>query len=211
MTDLTGIRNEYLRGILDRKHADPDPVAQFGKWMEEAVRAGIEEPTAMTLATADAAGRPSARIVLLKGFDRHGFIFFTNYQSRKGQDLEANPFAALVFHWKELERQVRIEGKVIKLPAPDSDEYFASRPFESQVSAIVSPQSQVVPDRQFLIQLKEEYLKGNRDRNQRPPHWGGFRLIPSLFEFWQGRPGRLHDRIQYSMEKDSWKLLRLAP
>lgn len=211
-TDLSGLRNEYRRGKLDKQHIDPDPVVQFRAWMKEAVTAGVDEPTAMTLATATSDGKPSARIVLLKGFDHDGFTFFTNYKSRKATDLEKNPFAALAFYWQELERQVRVEGKVTRVTDAESDDYFAIRPHESQVGAIISPQSKVVPDRQYLEDLRDDYLKKLKGENRRPHFWGGYRLIPDLFEFWQGRPGRLHDRLQYTLSSDnSWKIERLAP
>jgi pyridoxamine 5'-phosphate oxidase len=209
--DLSFIRNEYRRGELDETHIHPDPVVQFNTWMEQAIMAGIEEPTAMTLATATTDGIPSARMVLLKGADRRGFVFFTNYRSRKGKELDANPAAALVFFWKELERQVRIEGKVFRLSTDESNEYFSSRPEESQVNAIISPQSEIISSREKLLDLREYYLKNHSGPHIRPEHWGGFCLVPSAIEFWQGRPGRLHDRILYSASGIIWKIKRLAP
>jgi pyridoxamine 5'-phosphate oxidase len=209
--DLSKIRNEYRLGELDIAQVDPDPVKQFSTWMDQAIRAGIEEPTAMTLATATRDGRPSARMVLLKDFGQDGFTFFTNYQGRKAGELKENPLAAMVFYWKELERQVRIEGRVKKISATESDEYFASRPPESQISAVISPQSAPLPDRKFLEQLRQDYLAISGAKHFRPPHWGGYRLSPTLMEFWQGRPGRLHDRIQYTLDHNNWEIVRLAP
>lgn len=208
---ISNLRNDYRRGQLDREHVHLDPVIQFGRWMEQAIEAGIEEPTAMVLATASAEGVPSARVVLLKGFNEKGFTFFTNYNSRKGLELGSNPNAALVFFWKELERQVRIEGSVEKVSAVESDEYFSQRPKESQVGAIISPQSTIVPDRQFLEERLKEYLEKNKAPYARPGHWGGFRLKPVAIEFWQGRPGRLHDRIRYTSSGAHWHIERLAP
>jgi pyridoxamine 5'-phosphate oxidase len=210
-TDLSGIRNEYRRGNLDKSHVNPDPVKQFAVWMEQAFESGIEEPTAMTLATADSYGKPSARMVLLKGFDQSGFTFYTNYLSRKADQLKMNPYAALVLYWKELERQVRIEGRIEKVSPVESDEYFAARPRESQVSAIISPQSTIIPDRQYLIEMRDDYLVKHPKKHHRPLHWGGYRLKPGMIEFWQGRPGRLHDRIRYLLSESDWIIERLAP
>ncbi len=209
--DLSKIRNEYLLGELDIDHVMPDPVQQFGIWMDQAVLAEVPEPTAMTLATVGADGKPSARIVLLKGFDVNGFVFFTNYESRKGHEIARNHRAALVLHWKELERQVRIEGAVLKTSGQESDEYFASRPFDSQVNAAISPQSTVIPDREYLENLRKEYMKTFTGELNRPAHWGGFQVIPEVVEFWQGRPGRLHDRIRYTRKGVEWIIERLAP
>ena len=211
LRDLSKIRNEYRLGVLDERHMIPDPMEQFSLWMAQAVEARVEEPTAMALATVSDEGLPSARIVLLKGADADGLVFYTNYLSRKGRDLENNPHAALVFHWKELERQVRVEGPVEKVLEKVSDDYFAVRPEESKITAIVSPQSAVVPDRQYLMDLKEGYLEARRGRHVRPGHWGGYRLVPDKMEFWQGRPGRMHDRILYSRAGNTWKRVRLAP
>lgn len=209
--DLSEIRNEYSKHRLDISSVDPDPFVQFRTWMEEAIKSGLAEPTAMTLATVGPSGRPSARMVLLKGFDANGFVFFTNYSSRKGKELESNPFVALVFFWQELERQVRIEGKAVKVPGAESDDYFASRPLESRASAIVSPQSQIIADRQPLELEMARLLTGDENDLHRPLHWGGYRVIPETIEFWQGRPGRLHDRIKYSRIEKSWNIERLAP
>ncbi len=211
MDELRHIRNDYRMGELDQAKLDPDPVSQFGSWMKDAINFGVEEPTAMTLATADALGNPSARMVLLKGFDERGFVFFTNYLSRKGEELAANPRAALVFYWKELERQVRIEGTVEKTNPSESDEYFSSRPPESQAGAVVSPQSQIIADRRELEARQQELMEQGRPPMARPDYWGGYRVVPDHIEFWQGRPGRLHDRIRYSRKKSAWTLVRLAP
>ena len=173
--------------------------------------AGIEEPTAMTLATVSPEGMPSARMVLLKGFDENGFVFFTNYESRKGQEIAKNHRVALVFYWKELERQVRIEGFVVKTSGKESDDYFQSRPAESQVSAIISPQSAPIPDRQHLTDLQKEYLQNHSGEHKRPAHWGGYQVIPDMIEFWQGRESRLHDRMRYARKGGEWVIERLAP
>ena len=199
------------RGADDRSLVHPDPVKQFGSWMDEAIAAQIDEPTAMTLATVGNDGKPSARMVLLKGFDHNGFAFYTNYESRKGQEIAKNHRVALVLYWKELERQVRIEGFVLKISGKESDEYFRSRPPESQVNAIISPQSAVVPDRQHLIDLQQEYVRNHTGEHSRPAHWGGFQVIPDMIEFWQGRPGRLHDRLRYTRKSGEWIIERLAP
>jgi pyridoxamine 5'-phosphate oxidase len=210
-TDLSKIRNEYLQGELDIEHVLPNPFQQFGVWMDQAILAQIEEPTAMTLATVSPEGLPSARMVLLKGFDQNGFVFYTNYESRKGQEISKNHRVALVFFWKELERQVRIEGFVLKTSGKESDDYFHSRPAESQVSAIISPQSAVIPDQQYLIDLRNEYMHNHSGEHKRPGHWGGYQVIPEMVEFWQGRPSRMHDRIRYTRKGGEWVIERLAP
>jgi pyridoxamine 5'-phosphate oxidase len=209
--DLSKIRNEYLQGELDIEHVLPDPFQQFGVWMDQAILAQIEEPTAMTLATVSPEGIPSARMVLLKGFNENGFVFFTNYESRKGQQIAKNHRVALVFYWKELERQVRIEGFVLKTSGKESDDYFQSRPAESQISAIISPQSAPIPDRLYLIDLENEYLQKHSGEHKRPVHWGGYHVIPEMIEFWQGRENRLHDRIRYLRKGGEWLIERLAP
>jgi pyridoxamine 5'-phosphate oxidase len=209
--DLSKIRNEYLQGELDIEHVLPDPLQQFGIWMDQAVLSEIQEPTAMTLATVGTDGKPSARMVLLKGYDENGFIFFTNYESRKGQEIAKNHRVALVLYWKELERQVRIEGFVMKTSGQESDEYFRERPFESQVNAIISPQSSVITSREHLEDLRKDYMKTFTGENLRPSYWGGFQVTPDFVEFWQGRQNRLHDRIRYSRKGGEWVIERLAP
>ncbi|MBC7781676.1 MAG: pyridoxamine 5'-phosphate oxidase [Proteobacteria bacterium] len=216
--DLAHLRKDYLHARLDVDDVDRDPVAQFGRWMKEALDAALPEPTAMTLATVDASGQPSARIVLLKQFDARGFAFFTNYSSRKGRDLAANPRAALLFHWTELERQVRIEGRVEMLPDAESDAYYAVRPFGSRIGAWASPQSEVLPDRALLELRLSEAQRTLGDDPPRPPFWGGYRLSAHGFEFWQGRSSRLHDRVRYRRADHdtadagaNWTIDRLAP
>jgi pyridoxamine 5'-phosphate oxidase len=212
--NIADIRREYHRAALTEADVDPDPMRQFDRWLSEAMRAELPEPTAMTLATADADGLPSARIVLLKGVGPEGFTFFTNYESRKGTDLAARPDAAMLFHWVELERQVRIEGQVAKVPAAESDLYFASRPELSRVGAWASPQSRVIPDRAWLereFATAQERVAATGAHVPRPEHWGGYRLVPTTLEFWQGRRSRLHDRIRYRREDAQWRIERLAP
>src|SRR5689334_199113 len=209
--DLAALRQEYMRAGLHEKDLEADPLAQFGNWFEEALRSGVALPNAMTLATATKRGRPSARAVLLKGFDERGFVFYTHYRSRKGRELEENPQAMLLFCWEELERQVGIEGRASRVSAAESDEYFASRPLGSRLSAIVSPQSERVTNREALEILLEQAAKRWREAPPRPEHWGGYRLAPERFEFWQGRKDRLHDRLCYSRAAGGWKIERLAP
>lgn len=212
-TDLSAIRKEYRLQSLTEKEIDGDPVKQFEKWWQHANESDIDEANAMTLATCTHEGKPSARIVLLKEIKEDGFVFFTNYESKKGKQLHDNPFAALVFFWKELERQVRIEGKIEKLNEKESDKYFSKRPLESRIGAWSSPQSNVIKDREILEKNVAFYTeKFQAQTIPRPPNWGGFILRPNLIEFWQGRPGRLHDRIQYLRnEKNLWIIERLAP
>jgi len=211
-SSIADLRRDYSSQSLLEIDVAIDPVDQFDKWWQQARKSEIDEVNAMALATASTDGMPAARIVLLKGFDKRGFIFFTNYQSYKAIHLEENPKACLVFFWKELERQVRITGLVKKLPEKESDEYFLSRPSASQVGAWTSPQSQVIESRDWL---DERYLKLSEQFKEktlhRPPHWGGYIVQPVIIEFWQGRPSRLHDRIQYTLENGSWKIERLAP
>jgi len=210
--EIAAIRKEYMLEQLDENHVLPDPIQQFEAWWREVIKSDIEEPNAMTLATADSSGKPSARIVLLKGINEDGFMFFTNYESAKGIQLIQNPLAALVFFWKELERQVRIEGTVQKVSQQESDDYFNSRPEGSKLGAWVSPQSKVIPSREILeqnIAVMEEKFSGRQI--ERPGFWGGFVVKPSQIEFWQGRPSRLHDRIVYTKEGSDWRVERLAP
>jgi pyridoxamine 5'-phosphate oxidase len=209
--NIADLRQEYMRESLDEKDVAPDPLDQFARWFDEAVKAQMPIVNAMTLATVSAAGRPSARMVLLKGVDHGGFVFFTNYKSRKGRELTANPEAALVFYWTELEREVRIEGRVEKISAQESDEYFASRPLGSRHAAIASPQSKVVADRAALEALFAAAEQLHGDETPRPAHWGGYRLLPAAIEFWQGRANRLHDRVLYTLKSRGWKIERLAP
>ena len=205
------MRNEYMRASLDEADAAADPLTQFQRWFDEAVRAELPTPNAMTLATVAADGAPGARILLLKGADQHGFVFYTNYQSRKGRELAVNPRAVLVFHWIELEREVRIEGAVEKTSAAESDDYFSSRPLGSRHAAIASPQSAVVANRAELETRYAEVANNQGDEPARPAQWGGYRLTPVAVEFWQGRHNRLHDRLLYTRAGERWTVSRLAP
>lgn len=211
--NVANLREDYRAKTLERKDVVDDPILQFQHWFDEAVAANQKEPNAMTLATASPEGMPSARIVLLKGYSNEGFIFYTNYESKKGQELINNPNAALVFCWLEMERQIRIEGKVEQLSAEASAAYFHSRPKGSQIGAWVSPQSEVIKDRSVLedklVELQAQYA--DAEKLPCPPHWGGFIVRPSLIEFWQGRSSRLHDRLRYTQENGHWKIDRLAP
>lgn len=209
---LANIRQEYSREELSRTKVATDPFAQFETWINEALAAEANEPTAMTLSTASAEGRPSSRVVLLKGFDSNGFVFFTNYNSRKGRDLAENQFAALNFFWPELERQVNISGRTSKVSSEESDEYFDSRPLTSRVGAWASDQSVKIDSRTVIMtKAAKLLLKYAIGHVPRPPHWGGFRLVPDRIEFWQGRPSRLHDRICYERNAESWEISRLSP
>ena len=211
-TKIADLRHEYARESLDEHNVALDPIAQFSRWFQEAMGSACAEPNAMTLATAEQDGRPSARIVLLKGFDARGFVFFTNYRSRKGRELALNPQGALLFHWIELERQVRIEGEVEMVAREESDEYYASRPLGSRLGAWASPQSEVIARREELQSRLSEVSAKFGDDPPRPEHWGGYRLAPDIVEFWQGRPNRLHDRVRYIRESATvWKIERLAP
>lgn len=210
--EITMLRVDYTLKEFGEKDVADDPVVQFRTWFNEAVDARVNEPNAMTLATVGKDNRPSARIVLLKGFSDKGFTFFTNYNSHKGEQIRANPNVALVFCWLELQRQVRIEGVISKLSEKESDEYFYSRPLGSQIGAIVSPQSSIISSRQVLEQ-EYETLEKNMERTQiqRPENWGGYVVKPNLIEFWQGRTSRLHDRLEFKLNEDTWVRNRLAP
>jgi len=214
---IADLRIDYMRETLDERAIAPDPFHQFEHWFGEAVKAQVPEPNAMTLATADAQGRPSARIVLLKGMGPDGLVFYTNFESRKGRELAVRPYAALLFFWPELERQVRIEGSIAKVTEAESAAYFASRPRAARIGAWASPQSEPIDGRAALearIEAVEQRFREAGDAIARPPHWGGFRLAPAVFEFWQGRASRLHDRIRYRRSQDDhglWTIDRLAP
>ena len=213
LAELHDLRKEYTRGGLHERDADPDPLRQFAIWFAEAQAVGVLEPTAMTLATATPDGTPSARTVLLKHYDARGFAFYTNYDSQKGRELDANPRAALLFYWPELERQVRLNGAVARVSTEESAAYFRSRPEGSRLGAWISKQSSVIPDRETLerdfARIAAEFAGGDIPL---PPFWGGYRLAPHAIEFWQGRPSRLHDRLRYTREgDDAWRIERLSP
>jgi pyridoxamine 5'-phosphate oxidase len=213
-SDLWRISDQYRGAPLDPAECDPDPIVQFRAWFQVAHAAGVPKVNAMTLATVDEHGRPHARIVLLKDADAHGFVFFTNYDSAKGRQLAATPYAALVIYWEPLDRQVRVEGRVERVTAEESDAYFASRPLGSQLGAIASPQSQPIASRQVLedrVAALQATLGVDAPPPPRPDHWGGFRIVPDLVEFWQGQPSRLHDRVRYVTTPDGWVRERLAP
>jgi pyridoxamine 5'-phosphate oxidase len=209
------ISNVKKPAELDEQNVDANPIQQFQRWFSEALGCGMPMADAMTLCSATVDGKPSARMVLLKGIDEAGFVFYTNYLSRKARELEVNPFAALVFYWEPLERQVRVEGRVTRITPGESDNYFQTRPRESQLGAIASPQSEVIPSRAELEQRYRETEERYRDESavvERPDNWGGYRLAPERIEFWKGRPGRLHDRLLYELQPDGdWIITRLAP
>lgn len=211
MQSIADIRKDYSLRSLAEEDVDASPFVQFGRWWDEAMRSEIEEVNAMTLATVSASGKPSARIVLLKGLDERGFVFFTNYLSHKGKEIETNPHTALVFFWKELERQIRIEGMAEKVSDEESETYFFSRPVASRIGAWASSQSSVIDTRDILEENVKKYSTEFGENIPRPAHWGGYRVLPTLIEFWQGRSSRLHDRIQYRKENNNWIIERLAP
>jgi pyridoxamine 5'-phosphate oxidase len=209
---INSLRHDFAKETLDEKDVSKDPVLQFEKWFKEAIDAKVNEPNAMTIATATKDGKPSARIVLLRNFNENGFVFYTNYTSRKGDEILENPHAALLFFWPELERQVRIEGILQKQTPEESDIYFQSRPRESKIGAWASEQSKIISSRKLLDSEYEKISKKYPDKNiPRPPHWGGYVLKPVSIEFWQGRHNRLHDRVLYTLKKNNWKIERIAP
>ena len=210
-TSIAALRKSYERAELDESASHADPLQQFDQWLNEAIAGQVPEPNAMTLATVGSDLRPSTRIVLVKGYDARGLVFYTNYDSRKGQELAGNPYAALQFHWVELERVVRIEGVVEKASAQESDDYFASRPLDSRIGAWASPQSQVISGRGVLVANAAKYGAQFLLKPPRPPHWGGYRLVPTEWQFWQGRKSRLHDRLRYRQDDGAWLRERLAP
>jgi pyridoxamine 5'-phosphate oxidase len=210
--NIADLRKSYEQGELDESHSAADPLQQFALWFEQALKSELPEPNAMTVATVGADNRPSTRVVLIKGFDARGIVWYTNYESRKGRELAGNRFAALQFHWVELERVVRIEGRVEKTGADESDAYFHSRPLDSRLGAWASPQSQVIASRAVLVANAAKAAARHALNPPRPPHWGGYRLVPDRWEFWQGRKSRLHDRLCYTQQPDgSWLRERLAP
>ncbi len=209
--NIADLRKSYERDALDESAADADPLKQFDRWMQQALKAELPEPNAMTLATVGTDGRPSTRIVLIKGYDDRGIVWYTNYHSRKGRDLAAHPVAALQFHWVELERVVRIEGAVERTSEAESDAYFASRPLDSRLGAWASPQSEVIASRAVLVANAAKAAAQHALSPPRPPHWGGYRLVPDRWEFWQGRKSRLHDRLRYRRDDQRWIRERLAP
>jgi len=211
MSKLSEFRKSYELGELDEAQATDGPLALFQRWMDEAIAHDVSEPTAMTVATVGDNGRPSTRVVLLKGCDARGMVWFTNYESRKGEELARHPFAALQFHWVEMERVVRIEGRVEKTSAQESDDYFRSRPLDSRLGAWASPQSRVISSRAVLVANAAKAAVQHGLNPERPPHWGGFRLVPDRYEFWQGRRSRLHDRLRFALDADRWVRERLAP
>ncbi|AKJ28150.1 pyridoxamine 5'-phosphate oxidase [Caldimonas brevitalea] len=211
MSKIADLRKSYERAELDETAAGREPMQQFDQWLQEALAAHVPEANAMTLATVGPDGRPSTRVVLIKDYDARGIVWYTNYDSRKGRDLEHNPYAALQFHWVELERVVRIEGRVEKLSDAESDAYFHSRPLDSRIGAWASPQSQVIASRAVLVANAAKYSAQFALHPPRPPNWGGYRLLPDCWEFWQGRKSRLHDRLRYRLQDGAWLKERLAP
>ena len=211
MDDLASLRKSYEKAELDESSSAAEPWRQFSDWLQQAIAAKLPEPNAMTVATVGPDGRPSTRVVLIKGFDERGVVWYTNYDSRKGRELAGNPHAALQFHWVELERVVRIEGRVEKVSAEESDAYYRSRPLDSRLGAWASPQSQVIASRAVLVANAAKAAAQHGLNPPRPPHWGGYRLLPDRWEFWQGRKSRLHDRLSYRLVERQWLRERLAP
>lgn len=209
--ELQNLRKQYTKSSLTSSSVNKDPIVQFEKWFAEVIKSGFYEPNAMVLATASKTGKPSARALLLKGIDEKGFVFYSNYKSRKGNDIEQNPFGSLLFYWDKLERQVRVEGRIEKITKEESEEYFNTRPYKSRVGAWASKQSSVIESRSVIVKEFLKYMIKFKTHVPLPPVWGGYRLIPQSFEFWQGRPNRLHDRIRYTLLKKGWKIERLAP
>ncbi len=209
--NIADLRKSYEKAELSEDASHADPMRQFDQWFSEALKSELPEPNAMTVATVGSDLRPSTRVVLIKGYDEQGLVWYTNYQSRKGQELAGNPWAALQFHWVELERVVRIEGQVTRVSAEESDAYFHSRPLDSRIGAWASPQSQVIAGRSVLVTQAAKYGAQFLLNPPRPPHWGGYRLVPDRWEFWQGRKSRLHDRLQYRLDGGTWQRERLAP
>jgi pyridoxamine 5'-phosphate oxidase len=212
MPDLNEIRREYTYSQLDIDNLDADPIVQFRYWLNDALKANLFEPTAMVLSTTGKDQRPSGRVVLLKNLDHDGFTFFSNYESKKAMQINENAFGSMLFFWPQLDRQVRVEGKISKTPRHISDEYFQSRPEGSRIGAWASPQSKIVPNREYLDNLQKDYMQMFKNKLlERPDNWGGYKLIPLLVEFWQGRENRLHDRFEYKLNGSIWDIHRLAP
>jgi pyridoxamine 5'-phosphate oxidase len=209
--NIADLRKSYEKAELSEDASASDPLKQFERWLNEAIHSEVPEPNAMTVATVASNMRPSTRVVLIKGYDERGIVWYTNYDSRKGQELAGNPFAALQFHWVELERVVRIEGRMEKISEADSDAYFHSRPLDSRIGAWASPQSQVIDGRTVLVTNAAKYAAQFMLNPHRPPHWGGYRLVPDEWQFWQGRKSRLHDRLRYRLSEGDWVRERLAP
>jgi len=209
--NIADLRKSYEKAELSEDASASDPLKQFERWLNEAIQSEVPEPNAMTVATVASNMRPSTRVVLIKGYDERGIVWYTNYDSRKGQELAGNPFAALQFHWVELERVVRIEGRMEKISEADSDAYFHSRPLDSRIGAWASPQSQVIDGRTVLVTNAAKYAAQFMLNPPRPPHWGGYRLVPDGWQFWQGRKSRLHDRLRYRLSEGDWVRERLAP
>lgn len=209
--EIQNLRRQYSKSTLSVSSVSKDPFKQFEKWFRDVLNSGFLEPNAMTLATASRTGKPSARVVLLKGIHDSGFVFYTNYKSKKGKDIEENPYGCLLFYWDKLERQIRIEGKIEKVSQKESEEYFNTRPYKSRVGAWASKQSSVIESRSVIIKEFLKYMMKFKTHVPLPDIWGGYRLLPDTFEFWQGRPNRLHDRVRYAKSKTGWKIERLAP